>query len=131
MKKRKYISLLLLFVSMLMLAVNLVPHHHHYHNGMPCFHSIEKEAQTTDNTSAKPHSCSCIDSFYAAENQGHTHHEAYCNHFPAMTLLTDLITYYLFIPDPICDRVFPIYVESLHDTHVLCDFGLRAPPVLA
>lgn len=129
MKERRYIGLCLLFVSMLMLAVNIVPHHHHYHNGMPCFHSIEKETKTCDDVPSKPHHCSCIDSFYAAENQGHTHHETYCNHFPAVTLFTDLITCCLFIPERILSSEIPIYIEALHDTHVLCDFGLRAPPV--
>lgn len=130
MKRRKYITLFLLFVSMLMLAVNFVPHHHHYHNGMPCFHSIEKEKKDAGTTPAKPHSCSCIDSFYAAKDTGHSHDEAYCNHFPAITLLADLITHYLFIPER-TDQTVPIYVELLHDTHLLCNFGLRAPPVLA
>lgn len=130
MKKRKGITFFVLFVSILMLAINVVPHHHHYHNGMPCFHSLEKEGDTSHSTPSQPHRCSCIDSFYAAENQGHTHHESYCNHFPAVVLFADLLTCCLFIPDRIIEPDFPIYIETLHDVHILCNFGLRAPPAL-
>lgn len=131
MKRREIKIRLLLLVSMLILAVGVVPHHHHYHKDAPCFHPAGQEAGSHDPAPSKPHHCTCIDSFYAAENQGHTHHEPYCNHFPTTDLLADLVTCCLFISGHSVRFEYPVYREPLHGIPWPCAFGLRAPPVSA
>lgn len=127
MEKRKGILVFLLFVSMLILAIDVLPHHHHA--GVPCLQPVETETPVSH--SQVPSACSCIDAFYAASNIDDTLHEFYCNHYPATTLLAQILTCCLLIPERIVVPEKPVYIENLHDTHVLCQFGLRAPPAQA
>lgn len=129
MKQRRAITFLLLFVSLMVLAIEAVPHHHH--RGVPCFGTAETEQPNTEDDGHHSKSeCDCLASFYAAEKGGHTHHESYCNHFPSITLFGDLVSFCLMSEESI-PITYSIFIESLHATHVSCAIGLRAPPVFA
>lgn len=129
MKQRNVTILFLLLVSMLMLAVEVAPHHHH--NGVPCLRTSETEQSDAPLHHEGKCKCDCFTAFYAAQTNGHTHHESYCNHFPNITLLADLITSCLFLTESSTLSELPVYIENLHDVRISCPFGLRAPPVFA
>lgn len=129
MKRRKVITLFLLFVSIMVLTIEVIPHHHH--NGTPCLLVLETEQTDQEHGNCNKCSCDCLTSFYAADLSGHSHHESYCNHFPSIILFADLVSFYLNQPEESVPIISPVFIESLHATQVTCAVGLRAPPVFA
>lgn len=129
MKRRRVITLFLLFVSIMVLTLEVIPHHHH--NGVPCLRAVETEQADQEHHTCNKCSCECLASFYAADLNGHTHHESYCNHYPAITLFAGVVSFYLNLPEESVPIAYPVYIESLHATRVSCSIGLRAPPVFA
>lgn len=124
MERRKRNILVLLFASMLILAIDLVPHHHHH--GVPCWQPVKKEAGAC---SSSQNGCGCIGTFYASSRIDDTLHAFYCNHLPAVILLPEVLTSCSFIPERAFFPGYPDYTESLFDPHLLGAFGLRAPPL--
>lgn len=136
MKKKQYIAFLLFSISLMMLMIPVMPHHHHA-DGLICM----KNDLTAD----------CC---------GHSHdadanHEQHCccntccatTHFLQQTPGSDQtnvqpdVTYILIpffesivklslLPEPDVQRHECIYVESLHGTSLRRATGLRAPPSL-
>lgn len=130
MQRRKFSIWFMLLVGVMMLSIEVVPHHHH--KGVPCFEIAGAEQpDSSDTDSDDTHACKCIAEFYAAETGGHTHHESYCNHFPSVTLLEDMLSFCLLIPEQTLFTYIPVYIESRHATFVSCSSGLRAPPAFA
>lgn len=113
----------------MMLSIEIIPHHHH--NGAPCFQIAGAERPASDANHEDSHACKCLADFCAAETGGHTHHESYCNHYPSVTLLEDMLSFCLLIPEQTLFAYIPVYIESLHATIVSCSSGLRAPPAFA
>lgn len=129
MKQRKITILFLFLVSLFMLAAEVVPHHHH--EGAPCFRVAETEQSDSPFHHGGNCECDCFTALYEAQNNAHSHHESYCNHFPSITLLANLITSCLFLSESVSPSELPVYIENLHGVWISCATGLRAPPVSA
>ncbi|WP_455587748.1 DUF6769 family protein [Bacteroides sp.] len=130
MRNKRYIFYFLFIISIIMLAVPLVPHHHHA-KGVICMkHDVAPEAQCPahehDHESDSCCSSECLTRFSS----------------PAPNVQTDLGPQYVFIAilftDFIIENLFrplekqltdeSVYRESLHGTNITRAFGLRAPP---
>lgn len=121
----------MLVASIFMMLSVVVPHHHHS-NGMPCF--MELTAETHDhNSPSSSHDCGCNGHNLALFTSLLSHaSDLDVSHllFPLQVLFD-----YINPPEPIfCgqsfDRGRAFYIESLHDSWIVCASGLRAPPVL-
>lgn len=131
-RNKRYIVSFLFFISMIMLVIPVIPHHHHT-NGNICM----KQDIPTEN------SCSC------STHRHHTDNEPCCDsdcltrldtstpsvqvdnspHFVLIAILfNDVIIKDLFKPQERRINNDYIYRESLHGMYLSRAFGLRAPP---
>lgn len=130
----------MLFVSFLMLAVPLIPHHHHADGAICLKNDIGHSTDCDHHHAACTHShhqpdndacCNddCLTRFYtstptAQVDLGHPHHV-----FVAV-LFTDYLIENILTPDAQRIKNYYVYRESLHGTHILSAFALRGPPAL-
>ncbi|MBC8593435.1 hypothetical protein H8744_09290 [Oscillospiraceae bacterium N12] len=130
MRNKWYIICLLFFVSIIMLAVPIIPHHHHA-NGLICMkHDVKPEAQCPAHNHHQ-HSDSCCDSECLTRFSS-----------PAPTMQSDFSPHYVFIDTLFADLLIDhllrplekqlnneyVYRESLHGTNITRAFALRGPP---
>ena len=143
MKRNRYITIILLFVSILMPMVPVMPHHHHA-DGHICLKN-------------DLHDAACDHPHPAAHHDGEARHcccDTGCltTHFfqrtptlpspdgPSVTpLLPWMMPLYLVellmgqrlsAPEQTARHAICPYRERLHDTPIACTGGLRAPPVV-
>ena len=131
MIRRHYITVLLLFVSILTLAVPVMPHHHHADGNICLRHDLAAQPVGPASHAAHSHCC---------HNQGcvTTH---YFQRVPAIQqvspvqaqrLVTDFAVFFLrqsTADDLPSNSSCTPYIESLHGTYIVHAKGRRAPPV--
>ncbi len=139
MKKRQYISFILLIVSILMLTASVMPHHHHQeiiclqHDVTECQCNCNSNSNThshAEDMNDENHSCNtlCITKFNSINPDRVS--DLFTADVPIFTLLYSINDIFnLSLPD-ICERVkLPYYyLEHLHSTSIPQVVGLRAPP---
>lgn len=129
MKNKRYIVCFLLLVSMIMLAVPTIPHHHHG-NGIICM----KNDVTPDSPCPVHHHsgndacCSdgCLARFDSPTPAGQADHGP--QYVFIAILFTDFIIENLFKPQEQRIKKYYAYRESLHGTDIHRTHSLRAPP---
>ncbi len=145
MRKKGYIYFMLL-VSVLMLAVPLVPHHHHADGAICMKNDIESDPLCTDHHSCTDHQ----------QCPGHHHHhpenDACCGDECLTRLQTpvpasqvdlghpDYVFVALLFTDYLIEHLFSlqerridnnyVFLDSLHGTNITRAFALRGPPCL-
>jgi len=127
MKKKRNIGWLLLLVSMLVLAIPVLPHHHHYEDEI-CLQN--------DADSPKPHhqaepDCDgfCITKLHFSV-QHHDDANIQPHYWQVLTLFAPSFLHSLLPPKlESFDRLF-FYIESFHEAGIYHAISLRAPPVL-
>lgn len=128
MKKRKYIGLFLLMVSMLVLIVPVLPHHHHYDDDI-CFHHDDDTSTPVHHQSNPDCEGYCITNLHFSV-QHHDNTVAQPHYSHVITLFSNAFLQSLLPPDlEAFDRLF-YYVESLHGAGVSRTISLRAPPAV-
>ena len=115
MARRHYITVLLLFVSILTLAVPVMPHHHHADGNICLRHCC--------------HNQGCVATHYFQRVPIVRQH---VSPDQAQRLVTDFAMFFLgqstaFHSHPYLS--YSPYVESLHGTYLVHAKGRRAPPV--
>ena len=159
MRTKRMITHLLLVISMFMLVVPVMPHHHHT-NGLLCM----KNDLTTNGCESMPSCCTLItaegksvDTDQENDSSAHimptSHHHCCCNtdcatsHFNQNTpsyldcnfkpeyLWTNILYYepvfrLLLFPENKEREFITFYIESLHSILANTTQGLRAPPTL-
>ncbi len=136
----------LLFVSILMLAVPLVPHHHHA-NGVICLKNDIATEQSCCGHQQQP-----TDQQQSCPGHHHSENDACCNDdcmarmetsIPASQvdlgqpapgfvaiLFTDYIIENILKPQEQRIKNYYVYRESLHGTNITRAYALRGPPSL-
>lgn len=133
MKIKRYIAYVLFFVSLLMLAVPVIPHHHHA-DGLLCMkNDIDTECCTHPVNKAGEHCCcntGCIATHFFQQRPNLD--VEFIQLLPGNILfnLTDLLSSPIFSSFIGHLRQESIYIESLHSTFLTRATGLRAPPFL-
>ena len=124
MRNKRYIVSFLLFISMIMLVVPVIPHHHHA-DGVICMkNDLTPEPQCPKHHHPGNDSC-CNDGCMTRLNSPTPSVQADNNpHY----LFTAIIIENLFRPQERRIKNYYAYRESLHGTAVNRAFGLRAPP---
>lgn len=130
--KRRYISIALLTVNLLMLIVTLIPHHHHLDGAICLKQDIATEQQSPDRHHPGHDTCcndECITRFHSpSPTFQHTYSPAYL--FVA-TLFTPTLIEHLLKPQEQRFKRYYTYRETLHGANHARTFSLRAPPCLA
>ena len=129
MRNKRYIVSFLLFISMIMLVVPVIPHHNHA-DGVICMkNDLTPEPQCPKHHHPGNDSC-CNDGCMTRLNSPTPSVQADNNPHYLFTaiLFTDFIIENLFRPQERRIKNYYAYRESLHGTAVNRAFGLRAPP---
>lgn len=132
MIRQKYISYLLLLFSVLMLAIPVMPHHHHA-NGQICMKDDVHThcCQHHDNDAEEHrHGCEdtgCIATHFFQQRPANNEHEWYIDNVQLAECIIPHILSYL-TPDIQENHIDYGYRESLHGTQPPYVKGLRAPP---
>lgn len=125
MKKRKYIGRLLLLVSMLVLIVPVLPHHHHLHS--ICVAHDENKPHTHHGGDSGCGS-TCITKLHFSVQ----HHNDDCiqpQTFDLLPILAEVCFNSLLLPEQTIAKQHFVYIERLHSSRILPAVGLRAPPL--
>ena len=130
LKNKRYILYFLLVISMIMLAVPVIPHHHHA-DGMICMKpDVTPEAQCpAHNHHHENDSCcsnECLARFSSPVPNVQT--DLGPQHVFIAILFTDFIIENLLRPQERQLTNEYVYRESLHGTNITRAFALRAPP---
>lgn len=133
MKNQRHAAYLLLLLSILMLGVPVIPHHHHA-NGVLCMRNdVQSGCCTPSTDEAEGHCCcdtGCLSTHFFQQRPD-----------ASPDIPHPLPTILLFLPDGLLaslllhlsdhpSRTTSVYAESLHDTLLTRVTGLRAPPAL-
>ena len=131
MKKKRYITYFLLFISMIMLAVPVIPHHHH-DNGMICMkNDIPSEGCCHHQGSCSEHCCcdtGCMTTHFFQQTPNSDNSVAHPDFVWVTTLFFEPILKLLSVPEEAGTGYKFVYIESLHGTFITRASGLRAPP---
>ena len=130
MRNKRYIVSFLLFISMIMLVVPVVGHHHHA-DGVICMkNDLTPEPQCPKHYHHPGNDSCCNDGCMTRLNSPTPSVQADNNPHYLFTaiLFTDFIIENLFRPQERRIKNYYAYRESLHGTAVNRAFGLRAPP---
>ena len=130
MRNKRYIVSFLLFISMIMLVVPVIPHHHHA-DGVICMkNDLTPEPQCPKHYHHPDNDSCCNDGCMTRLNSPTPSVQADNNPHYLFTaiLFTDFIIENLFRPQERRIKNYYAYRESLHGTAVNRAFGLRAPP---
>lgn len=135
MKRKRHIARILLFISMMVLMVPVIPHHHHT-DGMICM----KKNITADccehshHTPADDHSCcnttGCIATHFVQQAPQSDNAGSHPDIPRVITLLIEPLINFPSLSESDARSRKYIYQETLHDTFVIRATGLRAPPSL-
>mgnify|MGYP007020193470 CR=1 FL=1 len=130
MRNKRYIVSFLLFISMIMLVVPVIPHHHHA-DGVICMkNDLTPEPQCPKHYQ-QPDNDTCSNDGCMTRHNTPTPSDQADNSPPYLftaILFTDFIIENLFRPQERRIKNYYAYRESLHGTAVNRAFGLRAPP---
>lgn len=133
MKTQRHAAYLLLLLSILMLGVPVIPHHHHA-DGVLCMRNdVQSGCCTPSTDEAEGHCCcdtGCLSTHFFQQRPD-----------ASPDIPHPLPTILLFLPDGLLaslllhlsdhpSRTTSVYAESLHDTLLTRVTGLRAPPAL-
>ena len=132
MARRHYITVLLFFVSILTLAVPVMPHHHHADGNICLRHDLAAQPVGPASHAAHSHCChnqGCVATHYFQRVPIVRQH---VSPDQAQRLVTDFAMFFLgqstaFHSHPYLS--YSPYVESLHGTYLVHAKGRRAPPV--
>lgn len=127
MKKRKYIGIFLLMVSMLVLIIPVLPHHHHYDDDI-CFHHDDDSSTPAHHQSNPDCDGYCITNLHFSV-QHHINTVAQPLYFQDISLFTRTILNSLLPPRLEITKRFYYYIEFLHGADISRSISLRAPPV--
>lgn len=129
MKSKRHIVYFLFLVSMIMLTVPAIPHHHHG-NGVICMkHDVTPDVTCpVHHHSGNDTCCSngCLARFDSPTPAGQTHNGP--QYVFIAILFTDFIIENLFKPQEQRIKNHYAYRESLHGTDIPRTNSLRAPP---
>lgn len=134
MRNKQYIFSFLFLISIILLVMPVIPHHHHA-DGLICMkHDLtsEKQCPTHNHHQENDACCSneCLARFYSPipSTQTDQTHPPYL--FVAL-LFADCLILDLFKPQE--ERIKNDYAfrENLHGANIVRAFGLRAPPYFA
>lgn len=132
MLKQKYISYLLLLFSVLMLAIPVMPHHHHA-NGLICVkNDVHADCchQHNNNAHEHNHGCEntgCITTHFFQQLPSNNEQESHINDVQLLEYIAPYILSYLSPNNPKIHFDYG-YREPLHGTQLPYIKGLRAPP---
>lgn len=131
MKKRQHISILFLFISLIMLMVPVIPHHHHA-DGLICMkNDITADCCEHHHTSDAGHCCcytGCLTTHFVQQTPGADGVSLHSEILWAVTLFIEPLSKLLILPELDVRRHDCVYLESLHGTFITRAAGLRAPP---
>lgn len=133
MKKKWYITYFLLFISIVMLVIPVIPHHHHA-DGLICMkNDITNDCcKQNQNPGNEDHCCNdtgCVTThFFQRSPSTDTDTGAHLDGVWAITLYFEPLFKLLAVPEIEVKRQENIYFESLHGTFITRATGLRAPP---
>ncbi|ADV45209.1 DUF6769 family protein [Bacteroides helcogenes] len=132
MKKKRYITHVLFFISMIMLTIPVIPHHHHA-DGLLCMKSdITEDCCEHRHNSASEHCCcgtGCVTTHFVQQSPNSSNSAwAHPNVPWVITLFFEPVFKLLVLPENDIKRQESIYLESLHGTFITRATGLRAPP---
>ncbi len=152
MKRKTALTYLFMFLSIIMLGVPVIPHHHHS-DGLICLkndvtaecceHTSGEEEETSSSeirvlthahTASHGHCCcdtGCITTHFVQQSPANPDNGGVYPEFTRIiTLYPEFITFLLNFPETAeADNDF-IYRERLHSTYLTRAKGLRAPPVI-
>ncbi|MCH5327384.1 MAG: hypothetical protein J1E02_00045 [Coprobacter sp.] len=130
MKRNKRVLFFLLFPAFVMLAITVLPHHHH-DNGFFCMHT-ESDANPADDDDH--HTVPCLDGCIARLHQAENTPEYAFSwiHFLLISPLTGRTVETIAVPAAESRNVHGNrkHAERLHGTDFSSCSGLRAPPSL-
>lgn len=131
MKKKRYITYFLFFISMVMLAVPVIPHHHHS-DGLVCMKDdLAANCCEHRHTPADKHCCNtgCVTTNIVQQTPS-SDNDAWAHpNIPwTVTLFFESISKLLVLSENDLKRQDRIYIEFLHGTCITRATGLRAPP---
>lgn len=150
MKRKNTLTYLFLLLSIIMLSVPVIPHHHHS-DGLICLkedvstdccehtarHTQENashEAQTVLHTHTADHGHCCCDTgclttHFFQQSPAHPDNGwTYPEFSWIITLYPDFISSLLHLPETASTNDYCVYRERLHGTFLTRAKGLRAPP---
>lgn len=129
MKNKRYIVCFLFLLSMIMLAVPAIPHHHHA-NGVICMkNDVAADTPRTAHHHAGNDTCcndGCLTRFDSPTPAGQANNGP--QYVFIAILFTDVIIENLLKPQEQRIKNYYAYRESLHGTDISPTYGLRAPP---
>lgn len=131
MRNKRYILAFMLFISILMLIVPVIPHHHHA-NGIICMkNDVTSETQCPNHNHHQQGNDSCCNEecLTRLSSPALTVQADSGPHYVFIaTLFTDFIIENLFKPQEQRIKNYYAYREALHGTVINRAIGLRAPP---
>lgn len=136
MKTKRALTSFLLLVSILMLAVPVMPHHHHT-DGLMCMkNDIASDCcdcpHHTEESTPLHHCCEnshCASAFFVPDAPANNDCDFRPTYLWVNTLFYELVFELLLSTENKGGIQFSCYIESLHSTQISTDKGLRAPPV--
>ncbi|MDO4165104.1 MAG: hypothetical protein Q4D56_12090 [Bacteroides sp.] len=137
MRIKRYIAILLLFVSMIMLAMPVIPHHHHSGNELLCMKSdvqtgcCEHHHSTHNATETHDHCCcntGCVTTHFVQKAPSVGQNNLHPDYQWVITLFHEPIFRFLFQTESKEQKQYSTYIESLHGVFLTSAKGLRAPP---
>lgn len=130
MRNKRYILAFMLFISILMLIVPVIPHHHHA-NGIICMkNDVTSETQCPNHNHHQGNDSCCNEECLTRLSSPALTVQADSGpHYVFIaTLFTDFIIENLFKPQEQRIKNYYAYREALHGTVINRAIGLRAPP---
>lgn len=135
MGKKQRILYFLITISVLMVTVPLIPHHHHT-NGAICLDTHIEETQCACEHHHHHHehndpccTSDCITSFESSVPTGQIN-KVPSQDFYTIILFTEPLLRLLTLPEKKGVQPDYVYVEHLHGACITCAAGLRAPPYI-
>lgn len=136
MRNKLHIKLFLLFVSMVLVAMPAIPHHHHG-TGVVCMKDDLKETDCCDAHHSHHHQeddpcCTegCVTHFKASTPTVDLDHVQPLYVYVDTLFTLPLLRFLTQLTEKDAPPLRAVYVESLHGTYIARAAGLRAPPYL-
>ncbi|WP_270570629.1 DUF6769 family protein [Bacteroides eggerthii] len=131
MKTKRYIAFFLFFISMIMLTVPVIPHHHH-EDGMICMkNDLPSDGCCHHQDACNEHCCcdtGCMTTHFFQQTPNPNNSDIQPCFVWVTTLFVEPLLKLLTLPDETGIRQEFVYMESLHGTFITRATGLRAPP---
>lgn len=135
MKKRtkQYITYILFCISLIMLVIPVIPHHHHA-DGLICMkNDISTDCCEHRHDPGSEHCCcdtGCIADHFVQQTPTSDNVSSHSEVLWAVTLFINPLSKLLSLPELDVSKQEYVYLESLHGTFITRAAGLRAPPSL-